>query len=219
MSNWDTNNLFSCLVKSWRSASKSAALASSGKCCSGLGGDIQSCQLTRIYAELIKDDATVMASASTSFSLWGTPHPTGMFCDQSALKCQCVPAEEPESPPRKKRPATSHARSAPAAPAAAPGSLPAAPGGRLIDTGTVIQRVSGSLRGAIAMCPSYIRAQRYDSSCATIRLDALVTPHRHRDRNPTGKRLVMWSPSQCARHIPVLSCITVYVQQQGLTPR
>lgn len=54
------------------------------------------------------------------------------------------PEEEPDSPPRKKRPGHSHAgrgaAAAPAAPAPA-GSLPAAPGGRLIDTGTVIQRV------------------------------------------------------------------------------
>lgn len=52
-------------------------------------------------------------------------------------------AEEPDSPPKKKRPPTSHARPAPAA-QPAQGSLPAAPGGRLIDTGTVIQRVRGA---------------------------------------------------------------------------
>ena len=62
-----------------------------------------------------------------------------------ALSDDEEPEEEPDSPPRKKRPGHSHAGrgATTAAPAAAPplGSLPAAPGGRLIDTGTVIQRV------------------------------------------------------------------------------
>ena len=68
------------------------------------------------------------------------------------------PEEEPDSPPRKKRPGPSHAgRGAAAAPAAvAPaGSLPAAPGGRLIDTGTVIQRVRDSPVHAHTRLPAW----------------------------------------------------------------